>query len=526
MKILVADALSNHGMEILEKEDGLQVDLKTGLSEDELIGCIPDYDGIIVRSQTKVTKKIIEAAKNLRIIGRAGVGVDNVDIDSATEHGTVVMNAPTGNTISTAEHTVAMMLALARNIPEAAFSLKEGKWERKKFMGVELFGKVLGVIGLGRIGNEVAKRGMVFGMRVIGCDPYIPPETLKRTGVEPVDLKTLFSEADYITVHVPLTQETEHLIGEKEFVQMKQGVRILNCARGGIIDEIALYKAIKDEKVAGAAFDVFEKEPPAGNPLIELKEVIATPHLGASTKEAQVGVAVDIAHQTIDFLKRGIIRNAVNLPPIEPKIFEALRPYFTLAEKLGSLGSQLAEGRIKVASINYTGENLAEEVNMITPAFLRGILEPILKEAVNYVNAPLVAKKRGIKVVESKTSQIEDYTNLLSIELETDNSRVKVAGTLFGKKEARIVRIDGYRVDAIPEGDMLICHHEDKPGIIGRIGALLGEASINIAGMTLGREARGGKEMTVLNIDSQVSEKMLLEIKKDKDILDVKQVKL
>ena len=526
MKILVADALSKHGVEILEGEDKLTVDVKTGLPMDELLGCIFDYDGLIVRSKTKVTKEVISAGKNLKVIGRAGVGVDNVDVDSATEHGIIVMNAPAGNTISTAEHTMAMMLAMSRNVPRAVFSLMEGKWEKKKFIGVELFGKVLGIIGLGRIGSEVAKRAIAFGMRVVGHDPYIPPETVRRIGVEPVALDDLLSKADYITVHVPLTSETRHFIGEKAFKQMKDGVRVINCARGGLVDEKALYDAIKDGKAAGAVLDVFEEEPPVNNPLIGLDELVATPHLGASTEEAQVGVAVDIARQMVDFFKSGIIRNAVNLPSVEPETFEALKPYFKLAEKLGSLESQLVEGRIKVAKIDYTGEDLTGKISVITPAFLRGLLEPVLKEAVNYVNAPVIAKKRGIKVVESKSSQVEDYANLLRVEIETDKSKASAAGTLFGKKDARIVRINDYRVDAVPEGCMLLCSHEDKPGIVGQIGVVLGKVNINIAGMTLGRRARGGKEMTVLNVDSQVPEEVRSEIEKSEYILNVKQVKL
>jgi D-3-phosphoglycerate dehydrogenase len=513
-------------VEILEREDGLKVDVKTGLSADELIDCISGYDGLIVRSKTKVTGEVIGAGKKLKVIGRAGVGVDNVDVPSATERGIIVMNAPAGNTISTAEHTVAMILALSRNVAQGVSSLKEGKWERKKFMGVELFGKVLGIVGLGRIGSEVAKRGVAFGMRVVGYDPYIPPENVGRIGVESVELKDLLARADYITVHVPLTSETKHFIGQKEFKQMKQDVRIVNCARGGIVDEKALYQAIKDGKVAGAAFDVFEEEPPVNSPLLKLDEVIATPHLGASTEEAQVGVAVDIANQMVDFFKKGIIRNAVNLPPVEPEIFEGLKPYFRLAEKLGSLESQLVEGRMKIARIVYSGEDLTGEVSVITPALLKGLFEPILKEAVNYVNAPVVARKRGVKVVESKSSQVEDYTNLMKVELETDKSKVEVAGTLFGKKDARIVSINGYRVDAIPEGYMLICSHEDKPGIVGQIGVVLGKASINIAGMTLGRKKRGGKEMTVLNVDAQVPEEVLRKIEKGQHILNVKQVRL
>lgn len=526
MKILVADNLSSEGTEILQKESGIDVDVKTKLSPDELVKIIPEYHCLIVRSSTKVTEDIVSAGTNLKVIGRAGVGLDNVDVDSATEHGIIVMNTPGGNTISTAEHTMAMILALSRNIPQAVGSLTGGKWEKKKFLGVELFSKTLGIIGLGRIGSEVGKRALAFGMRVVGYDPYIRSESAKRKGVELVELADLFHRADYITVHVPLTAETRHVISEKEFEQMKQGVRIVNCARGGIIDEKALYHAIKSGKVMGAALDVFEEEPPFGNPLFEFDSVIATPHLGASTEEAQVGVAVDIAGQIIDFLKKGIVRNAVNLPLVEPEIFEGLKPYFKLAEKLGMLESQLVEGRMKVVKIDYTGEVLGGDVAVITPAFLKGLLEPILKEGVNYVNAPVIAKKRGIKVVESKSSESEDYTNLLRVELETDKSKVASEGTLFGRNDARIVRINGYRVDAIPHGYMLVCSHEDKPGIVGQIGVILGSAGINIAGMTLGRKERGGKEMTVLNVDSSVPDEILRKIKEDQHIFDVKQIRL
>ena len=526
MKILVADSLSEAGVEILRKESGIDVDVKTKLAPEELAKIISQYSGLVVRSGTKVTKDIIEVADNLKVIGRAGVGLDNVDIESATERGIIVMNTPGGNTISTAEHTMTMMLALSRNVPQAFVALKEGKWERKKFMGVEVFNKTLGIVGLGRIGGEVAKRALAFGMRVVGYDPYIRSEAAMRAGVELVEIRDLLSRSDYITVHVPLTDETRHLIGKKEFEAMKEGVRIINCARGGIIDESALYEAIKKGKVAGAAFDVFEREPPVDNPLLEFDSVVASPHLGASTEEAQVGVAVDIAGQIIDFLKKGIIRNAVNLPFVEPETFEELKPYCRLAEKLGSLESQLVEGRMKEVRIDCAGEDLVGNMATITAAVLKGVFEPVLKESVNYVNAPVIAKKRGVKVVESKSSQAEDYTSLIRVELETDKSQISAAGVLFGRNDARVVRINSYHVDAIPEGCMLICSHEDEPGIVGQIGVILGKANINIAAMTLGRRERGGREMTVLNVDSPVPADVLEEIKKSEHISDVKQVRL
>ncbi len=526
MKILVSDSLSQEGVKILERESDMEVDVKTKLPPDELVKIIPEYHGLVVRSATKVDRNIVEVASSLKVIGRAGVGLDNVDIEAATEHGIIVMNTPGGNTISTAEHTFSMILALSRNIPQAFVSMREGKWEKKKFMGVELFNKTIAVIGLGRIGSEVAKRALAFGMRVIGYDPYVSPETAKRKGVKLVGFDDLLSGADYITVHVPIGNETRHLISEKEFGKMKQGVRIINCARGGIIDEPALCKAIKEGKVAGAAIDVFEKEPPVGNPLMEFDSVVVTPHLGASTEEAQVGVAVDIAEQIIDFLKNGIVRNAVNLPGVEPETFEMLKPYFKLAEKLGSLGTQLADGRPKSVRIICTGEDLVGNMATLIPAFLKGLLEPILKEGVNYVNAPVIAKKRGIKVIESKNSQAEDFTNLLRMELETDKSKIAASGTLFGLNDPRIVRINNYHVDAIPDGYMIICYNEDRPGVVGQIGAILGKAKVNISAMTLGRREKGGSEMTVLNVDSQVPDEVIKELSDSKFVSGVRRIKL
>lgn len=526
MKILVADAISKDGVEVLEKTGGFGVDVKTGLSAEELIDCIGEYEAIIVRSKTKVTGELIRAGKKLKVIGRAGVGIDNVDVGSATEQGVLVMNAPAGNTIATAEHTMGMMLAVSRNMPRAVSSLAEGKWERKKFMGVELFGKVLGIIGLGRVGTEVAKRANAFGMQVTYYDPYVPQALAKRSAAKPVSMENLLAQSDYISIHVALTPETAHMIGKKELEQVKSGVRIVNCARGGIIDEDALVEAIKSGSVAGAGIDVFEEEPPVNSPLPGLPEVVTTPHLGASTEEAQVGVAVDIAQQVVDYLKNGVARNAINVSPVKPEVFEELKPYFRLAEKLGGLLSRILEGRVSVARIDYAGSEFDNDVSAITSAFLRGILQPSLQETVNYINASLRAKERNIKVVESKSSQVEDYANLLRVKLETNKMRVEAAGTLFGKKNARIVMINGYHVDMVSEGHMLLCVHEDKPGIVGMIGTILGKANINVARMTLGRKQRGGEEMTVLNLDSSVPENILAEIGKAEHILRITQVEL
>ena len=525
MKILVADDFSEKGLDVLAKGK-VDFDVKTKLSEKELCGIIGGYDGVIVRSGAKITKKVILAALRLKVIGRAGVGLDNVDVESATEHGILVMNTPGGNTISTAEHTMSMMLALARNIPQANASIKQGKWERKNFMGVELFNKVLGVIGVGRIGSETARRSAAFGMKVLGYDPYIRAETVARIGMELVELPELLSKADFITVHVPFTADTKNLISKEQFGLMKKGVRIINCARGGIIDENALYDALKQGIVAGAALDAFDEEPPDGSPLLGLDNVIATPHLGASTEEAQVGVSVDIAEQMLDYIKCGIVRNAVNLPFVEPETYEDLRPYFRLSEKMGALASQFIDGRIRQVRIFCSGEDIAEHSQMITSALLKGLLDPVIKDNINYVNAPLMVRKRGIKVIESKSSQAEDYSNLLRIELESDKGRTEIEGTLFGKTDPKIVRIDKYRVEISPEGDMLLCLHRDTLGVVGRIGTILAGAGINIAAMTLGREKRGGKELTAVSVDEEADKATVEKIKTIKDMLEVKQVKL
>ncbi len=526
MKVLVTDPLAEKGLKILRKEKGIEVEVKTGLSTKQLVESIGDCQGLIVRSGTKVTGEIIKAAKELKAIGRAGVGLDNVDVEAATEKGIIVMNAPVGNTISTAEHTVSLILALSRNITRADRSLRQKKWERKKFMGVEVYKKTLGIIGLGRVGSDVAKRMKSFGMHCLAYDPYISPEMARRIEVELVELKDLLHRADYISIHTPLTEETKHLIGEDEFKEMKKGVRVINCARGGVVDEDALYKAIKEGRVAGAALDVYEEEPPFKSPLLELDSVVLTPHLGASTEEAQVNVAIEFAQQMVDALKKGILRNAVNVPMVEPEAMEEIRPYLELAEKLGSLEGQLAQGHVVRVKVNYSGEVLDHDVQPMTVALLKGLLEPFLKETVNYVNAPLLAKRRGIKVVETKSSETQDFTNLISVELETSKLRSSAAGSLFGKSDLRIVSLDGYYLSTKPSGWILICSHEAKPGIIGKIGTILGNTKINIAGLTLGRKPSAEKELTVLNLDGKPTQKVLEDIRKIKEIFEARLVKL
>ncbi|MBU1006892.1 MAG: phosphoglycerate dehydrogenase [Candidatus Omnitrophica bacterium] len=525
-KILISDSLSEEGIEILRKVKEFTVDVNLKLTPEELKKTIKDYDVLLVRSGTKVTKDVIESADKLKVIGRAGVGLDNVDLEAASKRGIIVMNTPGGNTISTAEHTMSLILALSRNIPEAAASTKIGGWERKKFMGVELYGKTLGIIGLGRIGSEVAKRAAAFGMKVIAYDPFLSLEKAKELGIEPVEVQDIFKRSDYITVHTPLTDKTRYIIDEKAISKMKDGVRIINCARGGIISEAAVVEGIKKGKIGGAAFDVYEKEPPKDSPLIGCEKVILTPHLGASTEEAQVNVAIDIANSARDALLGCGIRNAVNVPCIDAELYKILQPYVELGEKMGLLTAQIAKGRISEINIKYSGDVAKQSVSPLTVAIVKGALAPVLQDTVNYVNSLIVAKERGIKIKESKAMELEEYTSLITVEITTDNGSRSVMGTLFTKKDARIVKIDEFHVDAIPQGYMLVAHNIDVPGIIGHIGTILGKNKVNIAAMTFGRAEQGGKTLSVLNVDSAVSEKVLDEIRKVKNILDVTLVKL
>jgi D-3-phosphoglycerate dehydrogenase len=525
MKVLISDNISQRGVDILLKA-GLEVDVRTGLSHDELKACIADYHGLIIRSATKVTSDIIDVATNLKVIGRAGSGLDNVDKAAATKKGIVVMNTPGGNTITTAEHTIAMMFALARQIPQAVASMKEGKWDKKRFMGVELYNKTLGIIGIGNIGKQVAKRAIGLGMNVIGYDPYLSEENAREMGIKKVELSELFRASDFITIHTPLTVETRNLINRKTIEMMKDGVRIINCARGGIVNEADLYEALKSGKVGGAALDVFEKEPPGDNPLLKLDNVICTPHLGASTREAQENVAVAIAEQVADYLVNGVIRNAVNFPSIPAEQVSRLQPYLSLAEKMGSFASQVFEGAATDITIEYRGE--ASELNTapVTIALLKGYLTPILEETVNFVNAPLIAKERGIEVKEMKSAEAGDYHNMIVLNIRIKNQDNILAGTLFSKRDPRIVRINNFPVEIIPEGNMLFIYNNDRPGVIGNIGSFLGKNNINIARMHFGRESAGGRAISVVSIDSPVMDEQIEEIKKMPNIISVKVVNL
>ncbi len=523
MKILVSDPISQKGIELLQANPKFQVDVNLGLKEEQLLAIIGEYEALIVRSQTKVTKKVIDAAKNLRVIGRAGVGVDNVDVEAATRRGIIVMNTPGGNTISTAEHTFSMMTSIARKIPQAHGSMKAGLWDRKSFEGVELYNKTLGIIGMGRIGSEVARRAIAFGMRVLVFDPYLSLSRAKVLQVEVVELDEIYPQADFITVHVPMTDQTRGMINKDTMARMKKGVRLINCARGGIINEADLVEALKSGQVAGAALDVYETEPPKGSPLLALDNVVMTPHLGASTQEAQESVGTEVAEQVAEVLSGGTIRNAVNMPTIDAKVLTVLRPYLMFAERMGRLLAQLAPKRIERLSIEFCGKAAELETSPITRSVLKGFLEGAEGSDVNYVNAPLIAQQLGIRVDETKCSDLMDYAELINIRATVDGQSAMLGGTFYGSvNNPRIVRINDMLVEAVPNGVLLILSNTDRPGIVGWIGTIMGNHNVNIASMSLGRDTQGGKALTVLNLDSAPNDQVLAEIRKDKDILDVK----
>jgi len=526
MKVLISDKLSQQGKDILQQR-GLEFDDKTDLTPEQLKEAIGQYDGIIIRSGTKLTKDVLENPGQLKAIARAGVGLDNVDIPTATEKGIVVMNTPGGNTVSTAELTFSMLLALARRIPQAWASLTRGEWKRSKFKGVEVRNKTLGIIGLGRIGTQLSKYAKAFDMRVIGYDPYVSQERAEQLGVEAVDLDQLLAESDYISVHTPLTAETKSLLGKETIAKMKPSARIINVARGGIVDEQALIDALKEGKLGGAAMDVWTKEPPTDNPLLEMENVVATPHLGASTTEAQDNVAIEAAELIADFLLEGKVKNAANVPSVDEKVLEQLRPYIFLSEKLGSLTAQMLKGKLQTLEVTYSGELEQVDVAPLTVGVLKGFLGHVLDSDINEVNALSKAKERGIPVMESKSSRSEDFTALVKVVAKSDTEEVSVAGTVFGKRnDPRIVRVNGFRVDAVPTGSLIIIMNWDRPGAIGKIGTTLGSNNVNIADMTLGREKDGESAVTLLNIDGDIPDKVVEELQQLDEVIDVKVVHL
>ncbi|MBI5078505.1 phosphoglycerate dehydrogenase [Candidatus Saganbacteria bacterium] len=514
MKILAADKVAEEGLKLF-RNAGIEVDSKTGLPEDELVKIIPEYDALLVRSETKVTAKIIAAGGKLKIIGRAGVGVDNVDLPAATGNGIIVVNSPEGNTVAAAEHTFAMLLSMARQIPQAHGKLISGVWDKKSFKGVEVLNKTLGIVGLGKIGRRVAAYALGMGMRVIGSDPFVTDDYAKNLGVELKNFDQVIKEADFITFHIPKTKETANLINAEKIAKMKKGVRLINVARGGIIDEKALYDALKSGRVASAALDVFDKEPtPPDNPLLTLDNIVVTPHLGASTVEAQENVTIDVIEQIIEVLRGNAARSAVNIPSMKPELIAPVKQYLGIAEKLGSLAAQIMQGAVSKVTVEYSGEVAEHNVSPLTTTILKGLLAPTMDVAVNFVNAPFIAKERGIEIVEVKNAEIKDFASLIRVKLASSKGNREVGGTVFDKLGDRLVIIDGFRVDAIPSGHMLILSNIDKPGMIGKVGTFLGKNNINIASMVVGRITINDKAVMVLNIDSPVPDKILGELTK------------
>lgn len=526
MRVLVTDNLDPVGAEILAREASIDVDVDHAVTPEGLLEVIGQYDGLIVRSRSKVTAAVIEAATNLKVIGRAGTGVDNIDVASATRRGIVVMNAAAGNTVTTAEHAIALMMAMARNIPIASATTKAGVWEKKKFTGVEVCNKTLGIVGMGKIGSVVASRAIGLGMHVVCYDPYLTAEQAAKAGVERASLDELFGRADFVTVHTPMTPETRGIIGREAFEKMKSGVRIVNCARGGLVDEAALYDAIVEGKVAGAALDVFEKEPIApDHPLLSLDAVIATPHLGASTGEAQAGVAVLIAEQMADYLVRGTIRGAVNFPAIGPEQLEQLRPYLSLGEKVGSFLGQAFGHDFKEIEIEFGGDVAEYDVRPIADAVLTGLLSPVI-ERINFVNASVIAAERGIRVRQTTDRQARDYASTVTVRIRAEDHEHEAVGAVFGSRDLRIVRVDGFTIEAIPDGHLVLTRSKDVPGVIGQIATRLGDAGINIGRFYLGRQAAGKEAMALIQVDGPVDDAQIGAISTLPNVLSARRIRL
>jgi len=512
MKVLVSDNLGEAGIEMFRAEEGIEVDVQTGLSPEELKNIIGGYDALVIRSATKVTADLLDSAERLKVVGRAGIGLDNVDIPEATKHGVVIMNTPGGNVITTAEHAIAMMLSLSRNIPRGTSTLKSGRWDKKLLQGREIYNKVLGVIGFGNIGSIVADRARGLKMRVIVHDPNVTEEQIRKAGFENVSLDELYQRSDYITVHVPKMKATMGLLNKDAFAKMKDGVMVINCARGGIVDEDALFEAIDSGKVAGAALDVFETEPPGECRLFDLDRLICTPHLGASTKEAQTNVAVQVADQIIQYLKDGTVINAVNAPSVTGELLTRLGPYLTLADRMGSLQAQLSKGPIHSVEIIYSGDFGDIDLSPMTTALLKGMLAHAVTDDVNFINAGLLAKDRGIKVSEAQTAEADHFVNLITTRVEASDSAHTVSGTIYGKSDPRIVKINNFGLELIPEGHLALIYNLDKPGAIGSIGTTLGKHHINIARMQVGQDEDGVSNIMFLRTDTPIPEDVVHEI--------------
>jgi len=525
MKVIVTERIAQSGIDLLKERVDVNVRLK--IERDELLEIINEYHGIIVRSATLVDSELFKAAKSLKVVGRAGNGIDNIDLDAATQAGVVVVNTPASNSVSAAEHTIGMMIASSRNTCSANGYIKSGSWDRHRFKGNELYGKTAGIIGLGRIGGLVASRLQAFNMKVIAYDPYIPDERFKFLDVEKMEkLEDLLKRADIITIHTPKTEETTGMLADKQFEIMKDGVRLINCARGGLIDEKALYGALESGKAASAALDVFEKEPCPGNPLFDFDNTVVTPHLGADTFEAQNKVGINIANQVLDALEGKLVTNAVNMPSLPDRDMEYLKPYLLLAEKLGRLYYQLEKRPINKVEIKYRGGIAEHKTGPLTLAYLKGLLEPAVKERVNYVNAKLLAKSRGINVLESLDSTASEYTDLIEVKVGNGHGAFTMAGTLFGMREPRIVELNGYKIDMEPAPYMLLVRNDDKPGVIGSIGTIMGVSRINIATMRVSRNSKGGKALMVLNVDGVVPRDVIGMVRKVDGITEVNFIKL
>ncbi len=522
VKVLVADEISKSGVEML-KAQGYKVDVRTGLKEDELAKIIKDYDVLLVRSATKATRKIIEASR-LKVIGRAGIGVDNIDVDAATERGVLVMNAPSGNVISTAELTVGLIFALARRIAQADASMKKGEWKRKEMKGVQVQGKTLGIIGLGRVGQEVAKKAQTLGMIVIAYDPLVSPEVGAKLHVRLLTLDRLLQDSDFITLHTPLTPQTKDMIGKNELGMMKKTAMLINCARGGVVNEDALAEALAQNKIAAAALDVYANEPPTGSKLLTLPNIVLTPHLGATTNEAQEEVGSEIAEQVIAYLKDSVLKNAVNLPArLDPELV----PYMPLAEKLGTFASQLGKcsaGRIEILCMG----NLArKDIRIVSASVITGLLKPLSEEFnVNYINAFAMAKARGIDIVSSTSEEAGRFGNLIRVSLQTNGDKVSTAGTLTADRGARIVEVNGSPVDIVPEGYFLLIEHMDKPGMIGKVGSILGDNDVNIASMEVARAQARGPAMMILELDEELKTEVLRKVRQITDLKSAIAIKL
>ena len=516
-KVLISDKMSPRAEEIF-RERGLDVDYKPGMTPDELKACIGEYDGLAIRSATKVTPEILEAASNLKAVGRAGIGVDNVDLPAATAHGVVVMNTPFGNAITTAEHAIALMLALARQLPEASASTHSGKWEKSRFMGVEVTGKTLGIIGCGNIGAIVADRALGLKMKVVAYDPYLGSDRAADLCIEKVELDALLARADFITLHTPLNDATRNLINAETIAKMRDSVRVINCARGGLVNEADLKAAIESGKVAGAAVDVFSEEPARENVLFGMEKVIATPHLGASTSEAQENVAIQVAEQIADYLLTGAVTNAINMPSVTAEESVRLRPYMTLAQQLGSFAGQMTQTGLEAVTIEYAGQVTELNTRPLTALVLQGLLAPLM-ESVNMVNAPTIAREREIDVSEVRHEREEDYQTLIRLVVKTEKQTRSVAGTLFGGSKPRVVQVDDIAVEAELGPHMLFVINQDKPGFIGNLGGVLGRNGVNIATFHLGRKAPNGNALALIQVDEKIDSATLEEVHAISEVL-------